>query len=107
MVSLMRQQRFFLNLLIKTTTLQRKALLNSVTNDQIKALCQIAVNILRSTITLTNTEIARLKRSRQFLYILGDKKVEFREKRKAIENNSRTVLTIVKIAVKFLDSVLH
>jgi hypothetical protein len=52
MVVLIQQQRHFLHLLKSTTTTQRKALLSKITKQQLKALSQIAYNILRFKIRL-------------------------------------------------------
>ena len=106
MTTLVRQQRHFLKLLVDTTPGQRKAVLRTITRNQIKAICQIAYNILRFTIELTPSEKARLKKKRSFIYLLGNKKVGYLEKKKAIEINWTTVYFIVKIASVYLGSVL-
>jgi hypothetical protein len=107
MTVLVRQQRHFLKLLVGTTPGQRKALLKTITRNQVKAVCQIAYNILRFTIQLTPSEKAKLKRRRSFIYLLGSKKVGYLEKKKAIENDWTTVYSIVKIASMYLGSVLQ
>ena len=55
-----------------TTANQRKALLKTITSQQLRALSQIAYNIIRFKGKLTPTEKATLRRQRRFLYLLGD-----------------------------------
>ena len=88
MVELIKKQRHFLKVFIRTSPKQRKALLQTITRDQLKVVSQIAYNILRFTIKLTPVEKARLKRYRHFLYALGNKKVGYQQKKKGIPDNS-------------------
>lgn len=107
MTDLIRRQRNFLGLLVHTTPPQRKALLRTITREQIKSLSQIAYNILRFTIDITPSEKAKLKRQRTFIYLLGSKTVGYQQKKEAIENNTGTVHSLVKIASVYLSSVLQ
>lgn len=106
MVELVRQQRHFLCLLKSTTAAQRKALLSTITRQQLKALSQIAYNILRFKIRLTPLEKARLKRQRRVIHLLGNRAIGFEQKREAIRRKPRVIYTFVKIALAYLEPVL-
>ena len=107
MVELIKQQGQFLKLVVHTTPAQRKALLQTITRQQLKAVCQIAYNILRFTIKLNSSEKARLKRHKRFVHLLGNKKIGYFQKKEAIGQNPRTVYTLIKIALVYLKPVLQ
>ena len=106
MVELIKQQVHFLKLVVQTSPTQRTALLRTITRPQVKAVSQIAYNILRFTIKLTLSEKARLKRYKRLVHLLGNRKVGFYQKKEAIGQNSRTVYTLIKIALEYLKPVL-
>ena len=107
MVQLIRQQRHFLQLLLLTTSAQRKALLHTITRPQLRALSQIAHNILKFKIRLTPSEKKRLKRQRRLVYLLGSRKVGYQQKKVAIGDKQRLIYTLVKIASVYLESTLQ
>lgn len=106
MVELIKQQRHFLHLLKSTSAAQRKVLLSTITRQQLKALCQIAYNILRFKIRLTPGEKDQLKRQRRFIHLLGNRTIGFKHKKEAIQHKSRVVYVLVKIAFAYLEPVL-
>ena len=59
---------------------QRKALLDTITNDQIKALCEITHNFLRGNIPLDKKKLAPLKKQKAFIRSLGNPKISLKEK---------------------------
>ena len=61
MVELIKEQIYCLKLFVQTTSAQRKALLQTITQRQIRALCQIAHNIIKFRIKLSPTDRALLK----------------------------------------------
>ena len=58
MVELIKEQRHFLKLFVQMTSAQRKALLQTITQRQIRALSQIAHNIIKFRIKLSPTELS-------------------------------------------------
>jgi hypothetical protein len=106
MVELIQQHRHFLHLIKSTTTAQRKALLSTITKQQLKALSQIAYNILRFKIRLTPSEKAQLKRQRRIIHLLGNRSIGFKQKREAIQHKPRVIYTLVKITFAYLEPVL-
>ena len=84
MVQLIIQERHFLLFFVQTTPSQRKALLQTITRQQLRALSQIAHNIVKFKIQLTATEKRTLKRERRPLHMLGDRTLGYWQKTKAI-----------------------
>ena len=107
MGDLIRQQRYFLQLFVQTSSTQRKALLDTVTQSQLRVLSEIAHNISRGKVTLTPSEQSQLKRNRRLIHLLGDKKLGNKHKQKLVRNKQRTLHLLIKIAVTYLESVLE
>ncbi len=107
MVELIKQQRHFLLLIVQTSPAQRKALLRTITRNQLRALSQIAHNIIKSNIRLTPAERQHLKRHRRLIYILGDRKLGSHHKKEAIIGKQKLIHALVKIALAYLEPVLQ
>ena len=108
MVELIKQQHHFLYLVTNTTANQRKALLKTITRQQLRALSQTAYNIIRFKGKLTLKEKASLRRQRRFIYLLGDRNTGFvKKKKEAIQHKQRIMDTFVKIAFAYLQPVLQ
>ena len=107
MGELIRQQRHFLQLLIQTTSAQRKAILHTITKSQLKAVSEIAYNILKFKIPLTASQKTSLKRQRRVIYLLGNRKVGFQQKKEGIQSKEKLVYKLIKIASVHLGSVLE
>ena len=103
MVELIKQQRHFLYLVANTTADQREVLLKTITCQQLRALSQIAYNIIRFKGKLTPTEKVNLKRQRHFIYLLRDRNIGFVQKKEAIQHIQRIIHTLVKIASAYLQ----
>ena len=104
MIEHIKQQRHFLQLLLQTTPAQRKALLRTITKQQLRVLSEITFNILKFKIKLTPARKSYLKWHKRVLYILGDRKAGYKQKQQAIQNKQRLVYTLVKIASVYLQS---
>ena len=106
MGDLIRQQRHFLRLFEQTSTAQRRALLETATKYQVKALSQIAHNIINGNVPTSSTEKQLLKKERRLLHLLGDKQLGFAHKKRLIQSKQRILHILVKIAVVYLKAVL-
>lgn len=106
MVELVRKQRHFLQLLAQTTPKQRKQLLKTVTRDQLRAIAQIAHNIIRSIIVLSPADKDKLKRHRRLIHLLGNRKIGYDRKKSALSGHYRSILTLIQIAVPHLKEIL-
>ena len=102
----MRLQRHFLHLFVQTTPIQRRALLRTVTKDQMKALSQIAHNIMKGNVPLSAAEQTQLKGERRLVHLLGDTKLGFIHKKRLVLSKQRILHLIVNIAVTYLQSIL-
>ena len=95
----MKKQIWYLHLLMTTTsTTQRKALLDTITNEQLKALTEVTHNLLQGNITITETQKRSLRKHKTFLRTLGNIKVSFREKREALCQKGAVVNLLLKAA---------
>ena len=80
MVQLIIQDRHFLVLFVRTTSAQRKMLLQTITRHQLRALSQIAHNIVKSQMQLTSAEKATLKRERRLVHLLRERVLGYQHK---------------------------
>lgn len=107
MGDLIRQQRHFLQLFVQTTPAQRKALLQTITRDQVKSLSQIAHNIIVGTVPLTPSDKDQLKHNRRLVHLLGDKKLGYKHKQRLVRNKQGLVFVLVNRAVIYLETILQ
>ena len=105
-MELMKQQRHFLQLFAQTTPAQRKALLQTITGNQLRSLSQISRNIIKFTIRLTPSEKTKLKRQRRIVHTLGNKTIGLDRKKRIVLKKQLIVYTLIKIALTYLDPVL-
>ncbi len=96
------EQRHFLNLFISTSRDQRTQLLNTISRKQLKALTEIAHNVLRSVITLTHAQRTKLKRRQGTIRVLGDPSIGYKSKKNALKGKSSDILTLLKIVQQYL-----
>lgn len=94
----MQRQIWYLQLLMKTSAVQRKALLDTITNEQLKALTEVTHNMLQGNIPLSEFHKRRLRQHKAFLRILGDIKVPLTTKREALCRKGNVVALILKAA---------
>lgn len=107
MGDVIRQQRHFLNLFIHTTPLQRKALLQTLTNPQMKAFSEIAHNIVKGIVPLSPKDQLQFKRERRLLHLLGSKALGIVHKKNLVKSKQRILHHLVTVAVTYLKSVLQ
>ena len=95
----MKKHIWYLHLLMTTTSsTQRKALLDTITNEQLKALTEVIHNLLQGNIPITETQKRNLRKHKMFLRILGNPKVPFSRKRDTLCRKGSVVGTVLKIA---------
>ena len=93
-------------LFVQTTSAQRKALLRTITRHQLRALSQIAHNVIKFRIELTTAEKATLKRERRLLHILGDRCLDYQRKREIINDKQRFIYVLLKTVLPYLEVIL-
>lgn len=99
MSRLIRNNRNFLCLLSSTTIPQRKALVNYITRQQLKAISEIVHNVIKGTVPVTHAEKLKLEKHKKALLILGRKKSTRRDKILALQRKSNVI-------AKLLDRVI-
>ena len=99
---LLKEHRHFLKLFGQTDSAQRKALLRTITAGQIKALSEVAHNIIKFRMVLTPSEKVLLRRSRRQLYILGDRTLGYQRKVEALGGKQKFICTLLKITLAHL-----
>lgn len=92
----------FLNFLLQTNAKQRKLLLSSITRDQLKVLGEIAANVVHSVILLNPEEKKTLKKYKNFLIVLGDKKTSRKVKVGYLKRKNKAIAILLKIVKPFL-----
>lgn len=81
-----------------SSTAQRRALLDTITNEQLKSLTEVTHNLLQGNIPMTETQKRNLRKHKIFLRILGNPKATFSQKREALCQKGVVVVTLLKIA---------
>ncbi|CAG2196395.1 unnamed protein product [Mytilus edulis] len=91
----------FLHLLRTAKKDQRKALLKTIDKSQLKALCEIAHNIIKGTIVLTPSEKLRLKRFKKIINILGRKSSTRKERIQALHRGTAAVVRLLDVVERW------
>ena len=107
MSKVIRDNLGFIQLLIKSPSIkQLKDLLRNITDDQLKALCEISVNVLYGNIPLSKKTKERLKPYKTFLSHLSDNKKSRKRKRLQLHTKLPALQLLLKAVLPFLQSVL-
>ena len=101
MTQLVEDNRHFLCLISSTTISQRKALLNSITKPQLKAVSEIVHNVIRGTVPLTYLEKSELNKYKTLL-ILGRMKSTKREKLRVLQRTPSVLVIVLNKAISLL-----
>lgn len=102
----MQKTQPFLQLLAHSSAKRRKALVKEATKDELAALFEICFNILRGNLPLNSYMKKKLKREKQTLRTLADKKVSMKKKRKVINQKGGFIGTVASIALPLIASLL-
>jgi hypothetical protein len=94
-------------MLVETkSTLQRKALLNTIDKGQLKALVEITHNLLAGVIPLKPSHKKALQHHKKFIRLLGDPKVGFEKKKRVLQKNNTVVVLLLKSVWSTLKTIL-
>ena len=93
-------------LMTTTSSNQRKSLLDTATNDQLKALTEVTHNLLQGHIPITEGQKRNLRKHKTFLRILGNPKVPLAQKREALCRKGAIVASVLKVAAPQLRLLL-
>jgi hypothetical protein len=97
MSQLLKKHAPFLRILQTTTSrLQLKALLDTITNDQLKVLVQVTVNVLRGSLPLTQSYKVKLKKHKRLIRALGDPSISLKTKKKLLCRQGQAIALLLK-----------
>ena len=94
---LLEQQDHFLELLRTTRKLQRQALLRTIDKSQLKALSEIAHNVIKGSVILSPSDKNRLKKYKRVLSVLGRKSTKVRDKLKALQSKTTAIVHLLNV----------
>jgi hypothetical protein len=97
MSRLLEQQNHFLELLCTTRRLQRQALLRTIDKSQLKALSEIAHNVIKGSVILSPSDKNRPKKYKRMLSVLGRKSTKRRDKLKALQNKTTAIVHLLNV----------
>lgn len=87
-------QYSFLHLLYSTTDIQRKALLKTITDRQLQALCEIVLNIYKRTVKISGYMVKKILPFKREIIAVINKQVS-PSKKKAALIKFRSILPII------------
>ena len=96
----------FIKVLARSNTRQRKVLLQGATNQQLKGLFELCLNIIRGNLPINSAEFHRLKRYRKTLESLASRRVPLYKKREIVNQKGGFIGTIAKFALPLLASII-
>lgn len=94
----------FLKLLLSTHRSQKKALLNTISSEQLKAIGEIALNILHGVIPLTAYQKKVLSRYKDAIRLIGHKSKSQKRKKTALVKNIKGLEALLKSVEPLLKS---
>jgi len=97
------RQTPFLKLLYSCSPIQRKSLIQYVDNEQLTALSQIALNILRGNIPITRAYKKKLKQYKEVIRSLASRRVSRSRKKETLLKFHAVIPLLIKPALQLLD----
>jgi len=85
----------FLKLLCNTTTVQRKQLLRTATNNQVLSVCECVHNILKKNIPLSQQQFKKLRKCKAVLYKLANQKSSVAQRKRVLEQSGGFLPAII------------
>lgn len=97
MSRLVKKHWSYLQLLMNTSSKQqRKVLLDTITNDQLRALTQVVVNLLGSILPITPSQKQKLKKHKNIIRRIGDTKLGSKKKKELLCRQSALIAQLLK-----------
>ena len=97
MSRLLDTHQHFLHLLLVAKKDQRKALLRTIDKSQLKVLTEIAHNVLKGTVALSEEEKKTLRKYRKIIVTLGSRRGTRKSKLEVIRRGAKAVFELVKV----------
>lgn len=89
------KQEPFLQLLARSTSKQRSELLKHAKREELKALFEICLNIIRGNFPIDDKHFKQLKKHRNVLRSLGDRKVTLKRKKQLVSQEGGAIRALV------------
>lgn len=86
----------FLHMLAKSHPTQRKALLKSANNKQIKSVCEVCLNILKGNVRVN---VKKIKKYKQTLRKLAKRNISNESKKRVLVNQSGGFIPLIAPAI--------
>jgi hypothetical protein len=102
MSRLLDQQRPFLELYVRAGLKQRRALIQTLSDSQLRVLSEIVHNVLVGNVPLTPEQQKVLKKYRSVLYVVGDKSIERDRKWQALQKGANPIKFVLETALPHL-----
>ena len=100
------QNEPFIHLLARSRPKRRKSLLKQATREELTSLFEICLNILKGNMPLNQTEYQRLKKHRNIIRKLANKRLSFKRKKVIVNQKGGFLGTLASIAIPVLGSLL-
>lgn len=82
---------------------QSKAILNHLTKDQTRVICEMAANVLRQNLKLGQTDKTSLAKHRSIIRKLARRELTHKQRESIIKNNTPAVVRLIQAAVRSLE----
>jgi ribosomal protein S20 len=99
MSDLVKREKHFLKLFLSTSNAQRRALINSITSSQLKAVVQIVYNALQGNLTVNDRVIRALKESRLVIRRFVSKDLTHQQRKRLLSKYTKQFLLLLKPVV--------
>lgn len=96
----------FIKLLANSSTHQRKILLRGASNEQLKGLFELCLNIVRGNLPVSGVQFRRLKRERKTLETLANRRVPIYQKRNIINQKGGFLGQLATFAIPLLAHIV-
>lgn len=97
----LKEQEHFLNLLVTTHPLQKRALIDTASSKQLHLLCESILNIISGDITLDKETKSRLYKNKDLLEDILKRSTPKRRKQILLRNNLSLLEIIIKHILKY------
>lgn len=107
MSALLKKHWIFLQFLLESECYeQKKAILDTITRDQLKVLSEIAHNLIQGILPISTPTLNRLRKHRSLIELLGDRKASLLVKKRAVKKRPFGILDLLKALAPTLSSMV-
>ena len=98
--------RAFVHLLAKCNSQRRQVLLENATNEQLKGLFELCMNMKRGNLPINSVQLQRFRRHKKTFDTLANKRISIRKKRAVINQQGGFVAAVAKFALPLLTHII-